>query len=298
MSPDIRKLRGTLTALVTPMNRDGSIDFGALDALVDTQIESGINGLVPCGSTGEAATMTAIEREQIITRVVKKVAGRVVVIAGAGGMGTLEAIDNQKRAAGSGAACALVATPAYNRPTPEGLYRHYAALLDAVDFPTMLYNVPSRTGTDMLPATVGRIAALSGIVGIKEATGDLDRVAAIRALTPPEFLHFSGDDPSACAYVLLGGHGVISVASNFAPKLMASMIRAALDGKVEIARSEHRELRPLFAAMALQSNPLPVKAALAMRGTIQEYYRLPLCEMNQEPRARLEEILRQNGWLS
>ncbi len=291
------KLRGVFTALVTPMNRDGSVDTGALDHLVDAQIEGGIGGLVPCGTTGESATLSALEREEVITRVVKRANGRVPVVAGAGANATAVAIEHQKRAAGTGADCALVATPYYNKPTPEGLYRHYAALLEAVDFPIVLYNVPGRTACDMKPATVGRVAELHGVVGIKEATADLDRVAAIRALTGDDFVLLSGDDGTTCPFVLLGGDGVISVASNVAPGDMVTMVRAALNGEVAEARAAHGRMRPLFEALFFESNPIPVKAALAMAGRIQEHYRLPLCEMGAGSRSRLETVLTAGGWL-
>ncbi|MEE8408503.1 MAG: 4-hydroxy-tetrahydrodipicolinate synthase [Myxococcota bacterium] len=293
-----KELRGVFTALVTPMNRDGSIDTGALDALVDGQLEAGVDGLVPCGTTGESATMNAEERQRVIARVVNRVNNRVPVVAGAGSNNTAGAIEHQKRAKETGAPVTLVATPYYNKPTPEGLYRHYSALLEAVDIPILLYNVPGRTACDMKPETVERIAKLGGIVGIKEATADLDRVAAIRAVTPESFAILSGDDGTACAFVLLGGDGVISVASNAAPKEMVSMVHAALDGRVDATRKEHDRMRPLFEALFFEANPIPVKAALAMQKRIQEAYRLPLCEMATDTRARLETVLRCGGWLS
>lgn len=290
-------LRGTWTAIVTPMNKDGSVDFEALDALVDWQIEQGIDGLVPCGTTGESVTMTADERQHVITRVVQRSAGRVPVIAGAGANATAVAIEHQKRAHDTGAPYVLVATPYYNKPTPEGLYRHYAALLEAVEIPIVLYNVPGRTGCDMKPETVARVAELKGVAGIKEATADLDRVAAIRDATPPGFAIISGDDVTACPFVWLGGDGVISVASNVAPKDMATMIRTALQGEVAHARDLHNKLRPLFHGLFWESNPIPVKAALAMQKRIQEHYRLPLCPMSAKPRSQLETVLRLGGWL-
>ena len=294
---DPKKLCGTFTALVTPMNRDGSLDLGALDALVDAQLQADIDGLVPCGTTGEAVTLTPQEREQVVTRVVKRVAAKATVIAGAGANSTATAIEAQKRAASTGADGALVVTPYYNKPSPEGLYRHYAAITEAVDFPTVLYNVPSRTGCDMKPDTVARVSKLPGVVGIKEATGDIDRVAAIRDKTAKSFVLLSGDDATACPFVLLGGDGVISVASNVAPSEMKAMIRAAAEGKVAPARAQHDRLRALFVALFLEANPIPVKAALHLLGRLEESYRLPLCGMSKEPRARLETVLREGGWL-
>jgi len=295
---DAKELRGVMTAIATPMNKDGSVDFGALDDFVESQIEGGVDGLVPCGTTGESATMSADERAQVITAVVKKAADRVVVVAGAGSNNTADAIEHQKRAKDTGAKLSLVVTPFYNKPTPEGLYRHYSALLEAVDLPIVLYNVPGRTGCDMKPDTVGRLAKLDGIVAVKEATGDLDRVAGIRNLTEGEnFAVLSGDDVTTCPFVLLGGDGVISVTSNVAPKEMARMVHAALDGKVAEAREVHNSLRDLFAALFFESNPIPVKAALAMQNKMQEAYRLPLCEMSKNPRDALAAVLKAGGWI-
>ena len=298
MSLNPSQLRGTFTAVVTPFNRDGSLDLGALDALVDRQLDGGITGLVPCGTTGEAATLSAEERERVIRRVVARAGGRAQVIAGTGANSTAATVENQQRAKDAGADAALVVTPYYNKPTPEGLVRHYAAIADAVDFPTILYNVPGRTGCDMKPETVARVSMLRGVMGIKEATGDLDRVGALRVSTRPDFVLLSGDDATAVPFVLLGGDGVISVTSNVAPGEMVQMIQAALAGRVTDARRLHDRLRPLFAALFWEANPIPVKAALAIRQQLAECYRLPLCEMSPEPRRRLETILREGGWSS
>lgn len=291
-------LRGVLTALVTPMNKDGSIDFGALDALVDQQLEAGIDGLVPCGTTGESVTLNSEERAKVITAVVKKAANKATVVAGAGANSTAVAIEHQKRAKDTGAHYALVVTPYYNRPTPEGLFRHYSALLEAVDLPIILYNVPNRTGCDMLPETVARLAKLRGIVAVKEASNDLDRVAALRDTTDPSFTILSGEDGTCCPFALLGGDGVISVASNVAPREMVMMIHAALAGQAVDARVRHHGLRTLFKALSIESNPIPVKAALTMMGIVQENYRLPLCELRPENREALALALKGGGWIA
>lgn len=290
-------LRGTYTALVTPFNNDGSIDFGALDAFVAWQIAEGVEGVVPCGTTGESTTMSAEERAQVISRVVQRAAGKVTVIAGAGATSTTEAVEHQKRAADTGATYALVATPAYNKPSPDGLFRHYQALLEAASLPIILYNVPSRTACDMTPPTVARIAALDGIVAIKEATGDLSRVHAIRRTVPDDFAILSGDDPTGTALCWHGGDGVISVASNIAPRPFSAMVRAALGGKVEEARTLHNRLADLVSALFIEANPIPAKAALTMMGKIGEHYRLPLCPMAAAGRAELERVLRASGLL-
>jgi 4-hydroxy-tetrahydrodipicolinate synthase len=297
MTMNHKTLRGTYTALVTPMNQDGSVDHTALMDLVDWQIQEGVQGLVPCGTTGESATLTAQERVDVITEVVKKTAGRVPVIGGGGAHSTRVAIEHQKGLLDTGCDFALVVTPYYNKPTPRGLVEHYTALANAVDLPIIAYNVPGRTGVDMTPIVVAKIAEIDGVVGIKEATGDVDRVAAIRESTAEDFILLSGDDPSACAFTFLGGDGVISVTSNIAPRQMSGMMQAALAGNTIAARTTHRELRALFDALFIESNPIPVKAALAMMNRLQEIYRLPLCPMTPENRLQLDDALRRGGYL-
>ena len=297
MSDAPPRLEGTFTALVTPMNQDGSVDFGALQELIDWQLEEGIDGLVPCGTTGESATMSAGERAEVIERVIHGVKDRVPVIAGCGSNNTQAAIEHQRRAKDAGAKVSLVVTPYYNKPTPEGLYRHYSALLEAVDLPIVVYNVPGRTGCDLKPETLARLAELPGIVSIKEATGDLSRVSEIRRTLGEDFSLLSGDDPSAAAFAFLGGDGVISVSSNVAPKDMAEMIRAARKGETEKARALQRKLTPLFEALFWESNPIPVKAGVAMQGRCQENYRLPLCPMSDSLQKPLRSVLSEGGWL-
>ena len=290
-------LRGTLTALVTPMNRDGTLDAGALDVLVDLQLSAGINGVVPCGTTGESATLTTAERDTVLSRVVKRVAGRVPVVAGTGSNNTASTLDNQRRAKDLGATHGLVVTPYYNRPSPEGLFRHYTAIAEGVDLPIIAYNVPSRTGGDLKPDILTRIARIPGVQGIKEASGDVTRVSAMRAATEPNFTLLSGDDVTTCPFILLGGDGVISVASNLVPREMCELVNAALAGQVADARRRHNAMRELFAALFIESNPIPVKAAMAMQGRLQEAYRLPLCELRPAHREQLQTVLRHGGWL-
>ncbi len=290
-------LRGTFTALVTPMNENGSVDFGALDALVDAQLAAGIAGLVPCGTTGEAVTLSAAERVEVVSRVVKKARGKVPVVAGTGSNSTADSIEHQKRAKDAGATHGLVVTPFYNKPTPEGLFRHYAAIAEAVDLPIIVYNVPGRTGCDIKPDTLARVSTIPRVVAVKEATADLDRVTLIRRSAKAGFALLSGDDGSACPFVLLGGDGVISVVSNLLPAETVAMIRAALDGKVVEARDWHHKLRDIIAALFFESNPIPVKAAMAMKRMVKEHYRLPLCEMQPENKKKLEAAMRAGGWL-
>jgi len=297
MTAKKKTLRGMLTALVTPFNRDGSLDLGALDHILELQLASGVTGFVPCGTTGESATLSAKEREQIVSHVAQFAAGRVPVVAGAGSNNTAAAIEAQKLVAGAGADYALVASPYYNKPTPEGLYRHYAALTEAAPIPTVLYNIPGRTAVDMKPELVGRIAKLKDIAGIKEATGDLDRVMAIRELCGPHFAILCGEDNLIFPFVALGGDGVISAAANVAPREMVDVTMAALDGVVAKARVAHANLRPLIRALFIETNPIPAKAAMAMMGQLQEVYRLPLCEMQPQNREQLAGVLRAGGWL-
>ena len=288
---------GAMTALVTPMNADGSVDFGALDALVDMQIEGGIDGLVPCGTTGESATMSADERQSVISHVVKRANGRVPVVAGAGSNSTAVAIEHQKRAADTGAQWALVVTPFYNKPTPTGLYRHYEALLNAANIPVILYNVPGRTGCDMLPETVAEIAKMEGIVAVKEATADISRVKTIRDTTSEDFKILSGDDATTHAFMAQGGDGVISVTSNLVPKEFTDMVHLTRDGKMDEALALHNRMAEIFDVLFVESNPIPIKTALAMKGMMEENFRLPLCEISDNARSKLEAALKNGNWL-
>lgn len=282
--------------MVTPFNRDGSLDLMALDDLVDQQLAAGINGLVPCGTTGEAATLSPDERYEVIARVVKRVNRRVPVIAGTGSNCTRSTIEGQRRAQAAGADCGLVVTPYYNKPTPEGLYRHYCAVAEAVNLPILVYNVPGRTACDLKPEVMQRLRDVPSILGIKEATGDLDRIVPLRQVRPSWSI-LSGDDATTCPFVLLGGDGVISVVANVLPKETVTMVAAARSGDALQARHWASMLRPLIGALFLEANPIPVKAALALQQRLQESYRLPLCPMQTETRSRLREILRSGGWL-
>lgn len=290
------RLKGTMTALVTPFNQDTSVDFEALDAIVDHQISAGIAALVPCGTTGEAATLSVAERDQVVTRVVKRAAGKCAVVAGTGSSCTRDAIDNQRRAKDLGADCGLVVTPSYNKPMPDGLHKHYMAIVEAVDLPVVVYNVPGRTGCDIKPEVMRRFADVPGIVGIKEATGELARVTSLRDIRR-EWAILSGDDPSCAAFMLMGGDGVISVASNVLPRDMVTLCEAALRGDAATARGRHRALVPLFSALALETNPIAVKAAMAQQGRLEEIFRLPLSPLVPGNRKIVEQTLREHRWL-
>ena len=287
---------GTFTALVTPMQPGGAVDWPALDRLVDAQLAAKVDGLVVCGSTGEAATLEAEERLEALRRVVARVSKRVQVLFGSGAQATRATVQAQKAAEAAGADATLVVTPFYNRPTPEGLLRHFREVAEAAQVPVILYNVPSRTGCDLRPELVAQLAQLPRIVGLKDATGELDRLAWLREATPSTFALLSGDDPSAAAACLLGADGLISVASNVVPAEVAELVRAARDGKIDETRGLQRRLRPLFVALGLETNPVPIKTALALRGEVAEAFRLPLCEMQPRPRQKLLEALQAGGW--
>ena len=290
-------IRGNVVALVTPMRGDGSVDFPALRRLVDWHVEQGTDAIVSVGTTGESATLDEKEHCEVIARTLEYAAGRIPVIAGTGANATAEAIRLTRCAAEAGADACLLVTPYYNKPTQEGLYLHHRAVAEAVDVPQILYNVPSRTGCDMKPETAVRLAGVENIVGIKEATGELDRVEAIRAGAGRDFAIYSGDDGTGCQAMLRGANGVISVTSNVAPALMTEMCRAALAGDRERAEAIDARLQPLHKALFLESNPIPVKWALAEMGRIDTGIRLPLTWLSEAFHEPLREALRQAGVL-
>jgi len=269
-------IQGSIVALVTPMEEDGSLDVESLRKLVEFHIEQGTDGIVAVGTTGESATLNPEEHCEVIRRVVEQVKGRVPVIAGTGANATTEAIALTREAKAAGADACLLVTPYYNKPTQEGLYLHHKAIAEAVDIPQILYNVPGRTGCDMLPATAARISHIPNIIGIKEATGQLDRLAEIQASARPGFLLYSGDDASGAEFCLRGGHGVISVTANVAPRLMHAMIAAALAGERARAEAIDAKLAGLHRDLFIESNPIPAKWAVYTLGLAKKGIRLPL----------------------
>ena len=290
------RLHGCGTALVTPFRRDGSLDEPALRSLVAWQVESGIDFLVPCGTTGETPTLTREEWLRVIQITVEIAGGRVPVVAGATSNSTAEAIEKAKAVAATpGVDVILTASPYYNKPTQEGQFQHFQAIAAAVRKPLVLYNVPGRTGANIEPATLARLAQIPNIIGVKEASGNISQIAEVFNAVPDTFLVFSGDDAITLPVIALGGVGIISVASNEIPSEMAAMTRAALDNDWTKARRIHRRYLPLMQANFIESNPLPVKAVLAMMGRIGEYYRLPLVPMKQETRQKLEVIAAEAG---
>lgn len=298
MTQKLDWMRGCATAIITPFKKDGSVDDECLKKLVERQIKGGVKLLVPCGTTGESATMDEDERLHVI-RLTVEVAKRLKahVIAGTGSNNTAATIDFTRKAREAGADCALVVAPYYNKPTQEGMYRHFCAVADAVDKPVMLYNVPGRTVADLLPPTVGRLAQHPRIFGIKEATGDLARIAQIRAAAGTAFALYSGDDASAREFIGLGGQGVVSVTANVAPAEMAQMCRAALAGRAEEAAQLDRRLASLHRDLFLESNPIPVKWVLERMGRIPSGIRLPLTPLSPASRPALEAAMRQAGLL-
>lgn len=284
-------LQGTMTALVTPFDPQGALDEPALRALIDFQVESGVSALVPCGTTGESPTLNYDEHNRVIDIVIEQVKGRVPVIAGTGSNSTDEAIALTRHAREAGADYSLQVAPYYNKPTQRGFYEHFLAIADAVDMPLIVYNIPGRTGKNIETDTLMRLAEHKNIVGVKEASGDFAQIMDVLLRRPKNFCVLSGDDNLTFPIIALGGEGVISVASNIIPKALSDMVNLALRGSWEEARRCHHQLLPLFKALFLETNPIPIKTALAMKGMIKEVFRLPLCAMEPGNREKLKKIL-------
>jgi 4-hydroxy-tetrahydrodipicolinate synthase len=287
--------RGVYTALITPFQKNTDIDEDALRRLVDSQIEGGIAGLVPVGTTGESPTVSHQENIRIIEIVADQAAGRVPVIAGTGSNSTSEAVEMTRLAREVGATASLQVTPYYNKPNQEGLYRHFATVADEGGLPVVVYNIPGRTGRNVETPTMLRLAEHPGIVGVKEASGSIPQMMDVLAGRPEGFCVLSGDDNLAFPLTAIGGDGVISVASNAAPRQMVTMIEAALAGKLEEARAEHYRLLPLFKGVFLDTNPIPIKYAMSVLNAADESYRLPLVAMDNEKKDRMREILKEVG---
>ncbi len=281
-------IRGSIPAIVTPMLEDGSLDLPAFRKLIDWHIAEGTNALVVVGTSGESATLSVDEHILMIETAVEHAAKRIPIVAGAGGNSTAEAIELTKRAQAVGADATLQVVPYYNKPTQEGMYRHFKAIAEAVDLPVILYNVPGRTVADMSNETILRLAQVPGIIGVKEATGNIDRAAHLIKEAPAGFAIYSGDDPTAVALMLLGGHGNISVTANVAPRAMSDLCRAALAGDAKSAREIHLKLWSLHKNLFIESNPIPVKWALQQMGRIEGGIRLPLTPLD----ARYHEAVR------
>jgi len=289
--------RGSMVALVTPMHLDGSVDFDSLSKLVEFHIENGTSAIISMGTTGESATLDEKEHCEVIRRTVEMVNNRIPVIAGTGANSTTEAITLTRCAMQAGADACLLVTPYYNKPTQEGLYLHHKMIADTVPVPQILYNVPGRTACDMLPETVARLAKVSNIIGIKEATGDLTRLTKIRELCGDNFDIYSGDDATGTEFMLQGGDGVISVTTNVAPKAMAEMCEAALAGDRKRAEELNKPLLGLHNDLFVEANPIPVKWALTEMGMMPAGIRLPLTPLSEQFHQTLRDVMHQAGVL-
>ena len=287
-----------MVALVTPMFADGSVDFDSLSKLVDFHIASGTTAIVSMGTTGESATLDMDEHCEVMRRTVEMAAGRIAIIGGTGSNSTTEAIELTRCAQQGGVDACLLVAPYYNKPTQEGLFLHHKVIAEAVDIPQILYNVPGRTACDVLPETVARLAEIPNIIGIKEATGSLERLQAIRSQVPDDFELYSGDDATGTEFMLQGGHGVISVTTNVAPAKMAAMCEAALAGERERALELNRPLEGLHKDLFVEANPIPVKWAVCEMGLIPEGIRLPLTPLSEQYHQKLRAAMRDAGVLS
>jgi 4-hydroxy-tetrahydrodipicolinate synthase len=291
------EIRGCGTALVTPFRRDGSVDDAALRRLVQFQLREGIDFLVPCGTTGETPTLEHGEYTGVIRLVVQEAAGKVPVIAGVGGNNTRRVVALAQEVTGLGVQGILSVAPYYNKPTQEGLYQHFKTIAESTHLPVIVYNVPGRTSSNIEPATVARLSKISNIIGIKEASGSITQQMEVLAAVEPGFRVLSGDDAFTFPLMALGGAGIISVVSNEIPAQMTKLAHLMLDGKIDEARKLHFQLLPLMQVNFIETNPIPVKAALAMMGLIEEVYRLPLVPMKPENRAKLEKVMAALGLL-
>jgi 4-hydroxy-tetrahydrodipicolinate synthase len=286
---------GCGTALVTPFTRDGAVDEAGVRRLARRQIDAGIHFLVPCGTTGESPTLTDDERVRIVESIVDEAAGRVPVLAGAGGYDTREVVHAAARMKRAGAAGLLSVTPYYNKPTPEGLFQHYSAIAGEVGLPVIVYNVPGRTGCNVDVATLVRLSTIPGIAGVKEASGNVSQMCEICRAVPESFVVLSGDDALTLPLMSVGGHGIISVIANEAPAEMSKMVELAEQNDFAAARRIHARLMPLMTANFVESNPIPVKSAMAAMGLLEEIYRLPMVPPRPESRRRIVEALSASG---
>jgi len=289
--------QGSIVAMVTPF-RNGAVDEAKIRELVEWHVTSGTDGIVPCGTTGESPTLSHDEHKRVVELVIDAARGRIPIIAGTGSNSTAEAIDLTSHARKAGARGALVVNPYYNRPTQEGLYRHFRAVAEAVDIPILVYNIASRTAVNVETDTLRRLAQdCPNIVGVKEASGSLDQMTQVILACGPDFSVVSGDDNLTLPLMSVGGRGVISVIANIVPRETAEMTRAALGGDWKLARERHLRLFPLARAVFIETNPIPVKEALAMMGMVEPEFRLPLCRMADANRERLRAVLTQQGLL-
>ncbi len=288
---------GCGTALVTPFDSSGAVDEAAVKRLARRQIEAGIHFLVPCGTTGETPTLSGAERRRVVELVVEEAEGKIPVLAGAGGYDTAGVVEAAKTMHAAGANALLSVTPYYNKPTPEGLFRHYSAIAEATPLPIVVYNVPGRTGCNVTPPTLERLATIPTVAAVKEASGNINQISEVCRTVPDGFIVLSGDDAMTLPAMAVGAQGLISVASNEAPAEMAQLVEAAEGGDYADARKRHQRLLPLLTANFLESNPIPVKAAMALMGLLEESFRLPMVPPKPETRDRLAAVLGDLGLL-
>ena len=287
--------KGSLVALVTPFDSDNRVDYACLKRLIDFHVDQGTNGLVIAGTTGEAATLTRAEHAELIARSVEFSGGRLPIVAGTGSNSTAQTIILSRELGDTGIDAYLLVVPYYNKPMQEGMYRHFSTVADAVDKPVMLYNVPGRTVADMLPETVGRLAKHGNIFGIKEATGDIDRLLEIKKLVSEDFMLYSGDDFTLLPFIEQGGHGVVTVSGNVVPRAVAELCGLALAGETGTAQALDATLQALNKALFIESNPIPVKWALAEMGLMEAHLRLPLTDYGVQYHARMREAMAEGG---
>jgi 4-hydroxy-tetrahydrodipicolinate synthase len=286
---------GSLVALVTPFDSDNRVDYVCLKRLIDFHVEQGSNGLVIAGTTGEAATLSRAEHAELIARSVDIADGRLPIIAGTGSNSTAQTIILSREVGDSGIDAYLLVVPYYNKPMQEGMYRHFSTIADAVDKPVMMYNVPGRTVADMLPDTIGRLAVHGNIFGVKEATGDIDRLIEIKKLVSDDFMLYSGDDFTLRPFIEHGGHGVVTVSGNVVPNAVAELCRLAMAGKTENAKALDETLQALNKALFVESNPIPVKWALAEMGLMEAHLRLPLTDYEGQYHAQMRAAMAEAG---
>ena len=284
------ELKGTYTAIVTPFKEDGSIDWHRLNKLVEYNIAGGVDGIVPVGTTGESPTLSEEEHKEVVKKTIEYADGRIKIIAGAGSNSTKTAVELTEFAKSAGADAVLSVNPYYNKPTQEGLFEHFSAVA-GVGIPVVVYNIKGRTGVNVQTKTLMKLAENENIVAVKEASGDLQQMMDVIANKPDNFSVLSGDDNMTFPLLCLGGNGIISVASNLIPEKISKMTKYALEENIEHAKKIHFELLPLFRAIFIETNPIPIKSALAMKGFIEEKYRLPLCKMSTENRTKLKSVL-------
>lgn len=284
---------GSISALVTPMLADGGLDLNSYIELINWHLSCGTSALVVNGTTGESASLTAGERYKLLATAIKEVDGKIPVIAGTGTNSTISTIAETKAAIKAGASACLIVTPYYNRPTQEGMYQHFASIANSCDIPILLYNVPKRTASDLLPETVARLAKTKNIVGIKEATGDIARLLELKKNCTDKFVFLSGDDATMLEFLSAGGHGVISVVANIAPKMVSQLCKAMLEGNITLAEKINDKLQTMYTLLGVESNPIPAKWALYEMGKIEKEIRLPLTQLSKEYQPQIKKAIKE-----